>query len=508
MSKKSSTGISTNALPVDSFLDFHGETIGQQLSLTFSNSSYGETNWVYTSQAGFLTNQLYYSNVVGTNITFPVPITAGGITFTSTGTNWIRESFALTNDRAVLLKNYSDSVFSEAIIYLRFSKLTNLYSAQSKDHIRFLNNPYAIPQLGITVGEDVTPTFGIHSGGGGTAPSSVFSAPVETLLRLELVQDNTNNFAYTRVTYATNGALIGTSITYSNSINSVQNWLEIAAGYFSLAGCTGVLDRAAISLNHSFVNTNRPPWLPNAPSIVNVSQTGDGQVTLNVVDNNDKLNYYHVDIWNSGTWTNNITNFVAGATNVVISGLSGGSNYNFRAYATGPLVTDVPSAKVESGTITLSSAVWYDSISYASIDGTEIQSQVYENLAVPITVSANGNATKIRVAIGNVNILQGFKVALFDSSRNFVVGLTTTLIILDSNTLKEFTIATTAITTGTYYIGWTAFSTITTYGSKSGTTGTERHFSNTGFDYAAYPPANLGASEGTLETISAGLLVQ
>lgn len=509
LTKKSSTGLSTNAAIVDTFIDFHLETIGTQLSPTAHKSSYGETNWIYTSLTGYPTNAALLSNVVGTNVSFPYPIAVGNTIFTSTGTNWLRESFLVTNDYLALSLTYSESIFNEAIAYYRFSKITNS-TIISKDSLRFLNNPYVVPQYGIPFGENAVPHFGIHTGGGGTGPSSVFDVPVETVLRLEIVQDCTNNLAYVRITDASSGSFIGSSVTYSNSSNSHQNIMELIAGYIALPGCFGYFDRTAVSLNHTSVNTNRPPWLPNAPSLVTVTQTGSGEVTLSVVDNNNFMNYYHIDIWNSGTWTNNITNIVVGSTNVIITGLSGGSNYNFRAYATGPLVTDVPSAKVESGTITLSSAAWYDSISYASTDSTQLQDQTYKNLAVPVIISSSGNATKIRVGVNGALGSIGFKVALYDSLKNLLVQATSSIDIGDNGTLKEFTISSTAVTPGTYYIGWTANNNLITYNSKSGTTGTEIHCENTGFDYAAYAPSNLSAVDGcgTGETVSAGVLVQ
>lgn len=515
LEKKPAGGVA--ATPVDSFLDFHLETIGQQVSDSFHLSSYGETNWVYTSLAGSTTNRTYYSNIVGTNITLDPAISVGGVVITSTGTNWIREDFSKTNvsanETAVLLKTFSDSVFTEVIFYLRFSKLTNAITSQSKDILRLINpNPYVIPQLGIPVGlpdNSVTPTFGVHTSGGGIGSMNLISVPTETLLRLEIVEDNTNNLAWMRVTDALTGGLIGSGIVVSNGVNSYQSQMEVLAGYFSLPGCTGVLDRTAFILNHTAVNTNRIPWVPVAPSSLVATQTGSGEVTLTLVDQNDRMAWHMIDIWNSGTWTNGITNLIAGTNSVVIRGLIGGSNYNFRAYATlGANVAANPSAKVESGAITLTTANWYDSISYASTDGTQLQMETYWNMSVPVTVSSSGNATKLRIGIGPVLGSVPFKVALFDGSKALLASLTTTLEVADNNTLKEFTIPTTAVTSGTYYIGFTANSSSTTFASKSGTTGTEMHYVNTGFDYAAYPPSNLGSADGTLETISAGVLVQ
>lgn len=492
--------------PVDSYLDFHLETIGQQLSMTAHQSSYGETNWVYTDLNQQLTNRTYFSNVVGTNITFPVPISVAGNTFASTGTNWIRESFEITNGTAMLLLDITQSSITEVIFYFRFSKLTNSITSQSKDPLRMTDNPFTVAQSSQPVGNDILPTFSIHTGSG-TGPSSIFSIPTETIGRLEVVHDGTNNLSYVRVINALTHSVIGAAICNSNGVGTIQSHIQILAGYFSITGNTGVWDRTAFSVNHTSVNTNRPPWVPNAPSLVTVTQTGDGEVTLTVTDNNDLMNYYHVDIWNSGTWTNNITNIVVGTNMVVITGLSGGSNYNFRAYATGPLVTDVPSAKVESGAITLTSTVWYDSISYASTDSSIDQNLTFVNYGATVNVSSGGTATKLRVGLGAIVFGSvGFKIALYDSSSNLVASATSTTG-ASSDVQREVSITPTVISAGTYYVVWIANSGAggVFYKSKSGTSGSGIYI----VDYSAFPPSVLGPPDGgTTETISAGVFVQ
>lgn len=133
------------------------------------------------------------------------------------------------------------------------------------------------------------------------------------------------------------------------------------------------------------------------------------------------------------------------------------------------------------------SGAWHDSFTIASSDGAYwLWNDPRLTKVVP---SVSGNATKLRVRVGN-NWTGGgatVKVALYDSSTNLLVGATSGSISSSSNQWVEVTIASTAVTNGTtYYVGSVASTNQIELVSISGQTSGDAYI-DWANGYAAFP---------------------
>ncbi len=139
------------------------------------------------------------------------------------------------------------------------------------------------------------------------------------------------------------------------------------------------------------------------------------------------------------------------------------------------------------------SNIWYDSISdTSSADGTLNASGPSFMEWSPVTVGASGTADQLRIFVhqapgGGAN----FKLALFDGSKNLIVASAAgSMAATVTNAYVTLTIANTAISAGSFFVGFEADKdvVISTKGSTLGS-----YKSNS---YSSFPPSNLGTEDG------------
>ncbi|MDE2101566.1 MAG: hypothetical protein KGL39_30250 [Patescibacteria group bacterium] len=358
-------GSTTAVQFVDSFIDFHAEVLNNGTNFSTNSltaSSYGDTNW-YPILATATTNFHIFQGFSGTNAHFPVPISVGGQTFSTVGTNWLKEPLDIgTNKSETIQFAFPAQTLCEATWFFYFSAITNAGNQVNMDWWSFYDNPPAINEYQIATAttnqsfqgyihfQKSDSTYAIWT------PYWLTNGPV---YYAELVWDGepgaTNAMAYVKYFDAATGNWLGSSCTYLLKTNSTQDQFQRLAGYINPgSNIWGNVYSSGMTVNWSHVNTNRIPWYPNAPMAAAAIQSGSGQISVTWADTCDLLNPYQVDeSEDGGAWINNITNRIQGdGTNAFITGLTVGSNYQFRVSALFP-PANRQSGYATTGTVTV-----------------------------------------------------------------------------------------------------------------------------------------------------------
>ncbi len=499
-------------LAVDTILDFHAQTLGQAYNTNLIQGDvWGNTNnWTVTSEGTIYPPIL--TNVIGPDFAFSTPIqTPDGHIATSTGTNWVREDLSADGGSGTAILLYSDLAGMSLCSATFYEMFTNISAAaiNSRDVYVWYGNPYESAQLNYS---DSNPggqvKSGVHSSLTGASPSTVTTLATNLWIKGEVVWHATNGLMFVSYYKAPNNEFIFSSVGYGDPDANVQNFFRFEAGYITTLPISGFNIRGPVILAlDGNVSTNRPPWVPNAPTGVSSVQTGDGQVSVGIIDNNFMLNSNLVSMSNA---TEEITGWIQPQlTNATISGLTGGHTYDVRA--TAYFLGGVKSSTASGTPITLTTATWYDTIAFASCDSSidQTAAQFYRASSNNIAILSSGTCSKVRIGIaatppGTTPI----KFAIYDGAGNLVNNWET--LSGTSSGLIEFSVPSPfSVSPGNYTIAYTANCNSGTilYSSKSGTTGTQG-YNNPGFDYAGFPDSTLGTSLGNLETISAGMLIQ
>ncbi len=500
----------SNVINVETFIDFHAATLDVNLPTDYQGSVYGNSDrWNWGPGGIGDVNPDLWQVVTGPDIPFFTPIkTPDGQIHSSTGTKWLRGDLTIfTGGFRYIRYTFPISTLCEATAYFFFSpSLNNTGTDNSRDFFAFNDNPYAVAQIVFPFGSPTPAHGGMHATNGGF-PSQVGNVPLDKKIKMTLVQDNQTAVSFVKYEDAETGELIFSSISYGDQFSTEQNF-SVQEGYIALEGLDGYVYKTAVSLDTQTVNkTGRSPWTPKTPSNASISQTGDGQITINFTDNTDELNPHTVDVWDGTSWTNAVASVGASHSTLDLTGLTAGLTYKIRIYSTFPPDSS-ESSKVESNSITIIASNWNYSVDPATTDTNVDQNVTYLNYPVPVVISSSGTCTKIRVKFDTIAGSTQFKIAIFDSSGNLINNWST--FTGTSTGLIEFSVPSPfSVTAQTYYVGLAANCNSSTviYSSKSAISMTY-YFSNG--DWAGFPSSTMsaGGSAGASAVISVGMLIQ
>jgi hypothetical protein len=277
----------------DTFMDFHAQTIGAAYNTNLVQSDVwgNPTGWAVT----LATAPHTYTNVIVPNFNFSTPIqTPDGHIASGTGTNGLLQDLS-EGATGIMQQDFTgfSAHVSSVTFWLMFTNIS-APNTSSYDLYNLFENPYSIAEFK-SDNSDYGPygsqirTY-IHTE---IAPAS-YTAGLGTNLWMkgELLQDYYSGLSYLSLFNATNSALLYSSVAYGTpSVTDVQDLLRVTAGYIHVAPDSGYIYRTPFYLQlDSHVPTNRPPWVPNAPSGISAGQTGAGTMLVSMTDNNSMLN--------------------------------------------------------------------------------------------------------------------------------------------------------------------------------------------------------------------------
>lgn len=115
-----------------------------------------------------------------------------------------------------------------------------------------------------------------------------------------------------------------------------------------------------------------------------------------------------------------------------------------------------PNSAINGQTITGggSPAYFYSEGADVSGAGTETDTTNGQAILSRVVLASGGTVTKLGLYARFVNFSTGLKLALFDSSRNYISGATTTNTVTSGDAQWHDFAISTAVSSGTYYIGF------------------------------------------------------
>lgn len=291
-------------LQVDTILDFHSETPGTQYSYNVFLDAWGNTNSWSWANVDVGDDPQIFTNGIGPDITLPTPMqSSDGHIMTSTGTNWLIGNLGDASGGRRLIYGWAgvdDGVTRYQSGGYLYTTNINAVDSNSRDLYQEFVTLYGVAQFNYandSTGGQVH--SGYHTLTTGT-PSLVGIIPTNTVISWELNTDLTNGVGFVTYRYASNNALIFSSVTYAtNQYADLINVFHMQEGYIHAGTISGLNFRGPLWVNHSHVNTNRPPWVPNTPASLSTQQSGFGKGAVAWTDNNLMLNSNRVSFSNA-----------------------------------------------------------------------------------------------------------------------------------------------------------------------------------------------------------------
>lgn len=434
----------------ETILDFHSQTPNTQYGFIPFLDAWGHTNlWSSVEPDATPPNLTIWTNVTGPD--FPLGFTVqtpDGHTAISTGTHWLHGDLTNTNGPEDLFYQWGGNTFVRMVAYLYISKGTNPTTAASKDLYLFYQNPYAVSEFAWPVGENVVPHSGVHSPIGGSG-QLVADVPVQYYLQVEMVENMTNGYAFVTFRDATNHTVLFSSIFYGDPSATLQDEFRVRDGY--TATFLNAYDERTFTMiqTDGQIPTNRPPWIPNAPSSITAAQSGAGQVTISWTDNNIGLNPTTLDEFTNSVYVNNIASAIAATNSIILTGRVAG-DYKWRAYATFPPST-ASTAKIESNTLTVtnvsnSTFILSDDGGAGNNNQNGLRGFKFQVGAANLTVTSLGMKAYSTFASGRTSVTVG----LYDASCTLITSASVDTSAFD-DTYKFASITPQVLTAGSTY---------------------------------------------------------
>jgi hypothetical protein len=390
----------------DTFMDFHAQTIGAAYNTNLVQSDVwgNPTGWAVT----LATAPHTYTNVIVPNFNFSTPIqTPDGHIASGTGTNGLLQDLS-EGATGIMQQDFTgfSAHVSSVTFWLMFTNIS-APNTSSYDLYNLFENPYSIAEFK-SDNSDYGP-YGsqirayIHTE---IAPASYTSGLGTNLwMKGELLQDYYSGLSYLSLFNATNNALLYSSVAYGTpSVTDVQDLLRVTAGYIHIAPDSGYIYRTPFYLQlDSHVPTNRPPWVPNAPSSVLANQYAvASNMVVSMTDNNFMLNSNLLHYSNSIDG-DAVQWIQPQQTSCIVGGLTPGHTYDTRIESY--FINGVKSAASAGPSVTISTPVLAQNFegtgtppSFSTAGG----SPNYHNTSSPLTGSKDcllGGGTDDDVAI-------------------------------------------------------------------------------------------------------------